>query len=398
MIVWLTNYLILVMRSVQQNAGRITELIYYRELIMLKMPKQISKPAALFSASSALFIALSGCSATQQDTQTSSAVMHPGQVFDLSYWNITLPTDANADGKPDIIKVKDIQSYTHPEFFYLNESKEMVFVSPNVAVTTANSKNARSELRHMSRGVNSKIKTKAPQNNFALAAHSNANEYAAIGGKMEATLRVEHVALNSDKPEKYPSYAVVIGQIHAGKDSSMPEGFGYGNEPLKIFYKKFPDHETGSVFWTYERNLAKEHPDRTDIAYPVWGNTWENIADPGAKGISLGENFSYTVNVYQNTMDLSFSAPNRETVTYSINLANNVDAYGKVDEKDAALGYAEDWHYFKAGAYSQCNGGTTNPFWGTGCGGTGVWEVDKQNGDYSKVVFSKLVLGEGEAN
>jgi poly(beta-D-mannuronate) lyase len=85
-------------------------------------------------------------------------------------------------------------------------------------------------------------------------------------------------------------------------------------------------------------------------------------------------------------------------VEYSINLADNIDAYGNVDENDFALGYAGDWHYFKAGAYSQCNGGTANPFWGTACGGTGVWETDKQNGDYSQVTFSRLELSKATAN
>jgi hypothetical protein len=209
---------------------------------------------------------------------------------------------------------------------------------------------------------------------------------------MEATLHVDHVALNSNRPEKLPSYSVVIGQIHAGNDPDRSQGFGYGNEPLKIFYKKFPEHNTGSVFWTYERNLPKEHPDRTDIVYPVWGNTWENPADPGAQGISLGEDFSYVVNVVDDTMHLTFSAQGRETVSYSINLADNVDAFGNIDAKDFAQGYLGDWHYFKAGAYSQCNGGTSNPFWGTDCGGTGTWGTDFKNGDYSQVTFSKLVL------
>jgi poly(beta-D-mannuronate) lyase len=354
--------------------------------------------AALAAVSSFAVLSTSACSSSKMTTSSatdSNNVAVPGNHFDLSQWNITLPIDANADGKPDMVKVKDIQNYSHPDFFYLNDNKEMVFVSPNVGVTTANSKNARSELRHMSRGFNTKIKTKAPKNNFALAAHENAGAFAAIGGRMEATLSVDHVAVNSARPEKYPSYSVVIGQIHAGNDPDRSKGFGYGNEPLKIFYKKFPDHDTGSVFWTYERNLPKADPDRTDIAYPVWGNTWENPSDPGKQGIELGEEFSYVVNVYENTMHLTFTSPKRETIEYSINLADNVDANGNIDEKDFKHGYAGDWHYFKAGAYSQCNGGTSNPFWGTACGGTGVWETDKANGDYSQVRFSKLVLGNG---
>ncbi|MFW8590542.1 polysaccharide lyase family 7 protein [Glaciecola sp. 2405UD65-10] len=358
------------------------------------MPLSIyrKKPIMFLSALS-LTAALSACVPTMpENSEPNVALVHPSDVIDLSYWNITLPTDVNKDGKPDMVTTKDIQSYTHPNFFYVNAQNEVVFTSPNVAVTTANSKNARSELRHMSRGANTKIPTKAPQNNFALASHENANEFAAIGGKMEATLHVDHVAVSSQFPNKPPSYSVVIGQIHAGSSPDKSQGFGYGNEPLKIYYKKFPGHKTGSVFWTYERNLPKADPKRTDIAYPVWGNTWENTQNPGSKGIALGQEFSYTVNVENDIMELTFSAENRETVHYTINLANNVDAYGNVDEQDFENGYAGDYHYFKAGAYNQCNGGTAHPFWGTGCSGSGKWETDFANGDYTQVVFSKLTL------
>jgi poly(beta-D-mannuronate) lyase len=270
-----------------------------------------------------------------------------------------------------------------------------VFTSPNVAITSANSKNTRSELRHMLRGSDTKIKTHDAKNNFALAAHQNATEFASIGGRLEASIRVDHVGINAN-PEKYPSHSVVIGQIHAVKNKAPSNGFGWGNEPLKIFYKKFPEHKTGSVFWAYERNLAKEDPNRTDIAYPVWGNTWENPNNPGPDGISLGEEFSYVVNVEQDIMHLTFTAKGHKTVEYSISLADNVDAYGKVDEKDFAGGYAGDVHYFKAGAYNQCNGGTNNPFWGTGCAGTGDWGTDYKNGDYTRVTFTKLMVSKGE--
>jgi hypothetical protein len=318
----------------------------------------------------------------------------PGEHFDLSQWNITLPIDANSDGKPDMVKVKDIQNYSNPDFFYLNDNKELVFTSPNVGVTTANSKNARSELRHMSRGFNTKIKTKAPKNNFALAAHENANAFAAIGGRMEATLSVDHVALNSDRPEKYPSYSVVIGQIHAGNDPDRSKGFGYGNEPLKIFYKKFPDHDTGSVFWTYERNLAKDNKDRKDIDYLVWGQDWRSSEDPGEKGIALGEDFSYTVNVHRNTMYLTFESERLGTVRHNINLTNNRDAAGRPDPLDNRYSYGGDTLYFKAGVYNQCSTKVSKSFWSAACAGTGDWETDKANGDYAQVSFSKLVVGE----
>ena len=60
------------------------------------------------------------------------------------------------------------------------------------------------------------------------------------------------------------SYSTVVGQIHSGE--------GHENEPCKIFYKKFPGQEKGSVFWNYEINTAgDDNTGRWDYSYPVWG-------------------------------------------------------------------------------------------------------------------------------
>jgi len=317
----------------------------------------------------------------------------PADKFDLSHWNITVPIDKNKDGKADIVPVKKLKKYAHPDFFYLDDQGRMVFASPNKAQTTKNSSNTRSELRYMLRGKDTRIKTHSAANNFAVEARKDSDKFGSIGGRMDATLQVDHVALRAGDASTKAAYSGVIGQIHATKYKNTKSGFGYGNEPLKIYYKKFPEHNTGSVFWTYERNLAKKDPNRTDIAYPVWGNTWENSADPGASGIALGEEFSYTVNVHRNTMHLTFTHPTRPTVNYSINLANNVDAYGKVDELDNKYSYGGDMLYFKAGIYNQCSTKKGGGSWYAGCAGTGDWEEDKANGDYAQATFSKLVVG-----
>ena len=318
----------------------------------------------------------------------------PADKFDLSEWNITVPIDKNKDDKPDTVSVKKIQNYSHPDFFYLNENGDMVFTSPNKALTTPNSTNTRSELRHMLKGTSGRFKTQSPRNSFTVKSNPISDKFARVGGKMEATLKVEHVALRAKYPNKAPAYSVVIGQIHATKWDKKVQGFGWGNEPLKIYYKKWPQHDTGSVFWTYERNLPKDDPNRTDIAYPVWGNIWTDANDPGANGIALGESLSYVVNVHEDVMYLSFSAEGHETVEYKINLANAVDANGKLDKYDHPYGYTLDWNYLKAGAYNQCSTKDDPGFWYAACPGTGNWEEDKANGDYVSVAFSRLVVGE----
>lgn len=311
----------------------------------------------------------------------------PAKQFDLSRWKITLPMDDNRDGKADEVMVKQLKKYYHPDYFYLDANHHMVFTAPNKAVTTANSTNTRSELRQMIAGSGN-FNPKTPKNNFAISAHPLASRFGAVGGKMSATLKVNHVAKRVGLAEKGAAHSVVVGQIHAVKNKKITNGFGWGNEPLKIFYKKFPGHDTGSVFWNYERNLGKKDPQRRDITYPVWGNTWKNLDDPGEAGVKLGETFSYEVNVHGNIMQLTFEAEGKPKVEYSINLANNINAYGEADPLDYVYGYAGDWFYFKAGAYNQCSVEKLK------CEGTGDWETDKANGDYTSVSFSSLTLND----
>lgn len=317
----------------------------------------------------------------------------PADKFDLSQWNITLPIDMDRNNKPDSVTVKKLKKYSHPDFFYLDEQGHMVFASPNKAATTKNTSNTRSELRQMLRGTNTRIKTHSAGNNFAVRARKGSDKFGSIGGRMDATLHVDHVAKRAGNSATKAAYSVVVGQIHAVKYDNTRAGFGYGNEPIKIYYKKFPDHETGSVFWNYELNLAKDDPNRTDIAHPIWGNTWENKEDPGSAGIALGEDFSYTINVHENTMYLTFTSENHPTVTYTRSLVSNLDSYGVIDPLDNKFSYGGDSLYFKAGVYNQCSTKKGGGLWYAGCPGTGNWEEDKANGDYAQATFSKLTVG-----
>lgn len=337
---------------------------------------------------------LQSCSA-KDDTKNQDLVL-PAEKFDLSQWQINVPTDTNKDGVVDLITVRDLQHYHHPDYFYINAEGNMVFAAPNKAITSPNSTNTRSELRHM---LASKVdEPYAYSNNFALKANKRAKEFAQIGGNLKATLKVNHVPKRAKYANKPTAFSVVVGQVHAAKDAARiaeDDGYGYGNEPLKIYYKKLPNHEYGSVFWTYERNLEKNNPERTDISYSVWGNAWLNIDNPGEQGIALNETFSYEVNIYENTMYLSFSTERHDDVNYAIDLSNNIDAYGNVDEHDHPYGYSEESNFFKAGAYNQCSTKDDPSFRYPACPGTGDWIIDKANGDYTQVTFLSLVTSPG---
>ena len=318
----------------------------------------------------------------------------PASKFDLSHWSITLPLDLDGNDRADIVGVAEIQTYSHPDFFCLDENDHIVFTSPNKATTSPTSTNTRSELRYMSRGSDTSIGSSSPRNNFALASHKDSDEFASVGSKMEATLQVDHVSLNAGHPHKPPAYSVVIGQIHALSRDEKTDGFGYGNEPLKISYKKWPHHERGSVFWAYERNLPTDDPNRTDIAYVVWGNSWDDPTDPGDRGVALGEVFSYTVNVHEDTLYLIFESENKNTVRHEINLADNIDANGNVDAADHPLGYAGEPLYFKAGTYNQCSTSTDESWRYPACPGTGDWETDQADGNFARSTFHRLVVSE----
>ncbi|MGI9272733.1 MAG: polysaccharide lyase family 7 protein [Woeseiaceae bacterium] len=337
-------------------------------------------------------VAESAAKNTQADSV--SANDYPASMYDLSHWSLTLPVDESGDGGADVIQVPELQTYMHPDYFYLNNEGHMVFTSPNKAATEVTSTNTRSEFRYESRGSDMSIEEADPRNNWALAAKEDSGDFDAIGGKMEATLHVDHVSMNAGYPDKEPAYSVVIGQIHAYQFESQDHGYGWGNEPLKISYKKWPNHKMGSVYWQYERNLDFDDPNRIDVEYLVWGSSWTDSSEPGDNGVALGEDFSYTVNVHENTMYLTFESDRLDTVRHKIDLSDNVDANGVVDTLDHPNGYTGDYLYFKAGSYNQCSTKDAPTFRYPACPGTGDLEKDLADGNYSQVTFSRLVVSE----
>lgn len=143
---------------------------------------------------------------------------NPADQFDLRFRKLTLPLDENKDGKVDEIKVRALQEFSHPDYFYVDQDGFLVFSAPNKATTTANSTNTRSELWQMLRSTNTKIGTHDPLNNFALKAHRRARKFAGVGGRLEATLNVLSVATSARCPDNNPAFSVVFGQIHADKN------------------------------------------------------------------------------------------------------------------------------------------------------------------------------------
>lgn len=296
----------------------------------------------------------------------------PSENFDLSQWKIVVPIeDVKPERKGKVMEVSRTeinQGYSHPEWFYTDtKTGAMVFAAPNKAMTTPNSSNARSELHAQ---LSASPEEYDIANNFALASNPKASEYGAIGGRMSATLAIDHVSLSGDHRHN-DSFSVVVGQIHARH-----------NEPLKIFYRKLPDQEFGSLYWNYENNaLGDNYHKRLDIPHNVFGKSGIRYGEPmPMDGIKLGEHFSYEVNVEGDMMHLTFTkdADTKKPIIkkFSINLAK-----GKYLNNEYDSGYQNELFFYKAGAYNQCSTGSV------GCTNNGM-----EAGDYTQVSFYKLVL------
>ena len=134
----------------------------------------------------------------------------------------------------DGTRSNDLINFEKDGFFYVEKEGEIdwvIYKTPNSGITSPNSSNTRTELGEKSRWI--------PEE----------------GGKLTGTLKVQHVSTTGDATVS-SSYSVVVGQIHSDE--------GHENEPLKIFYKKFPGHEKGSVFWNYEINTEGSNDGRWD--------------------------------------------------------------------------------------------------------------------------------------
>ena len=335
-----------------------------------------------------LFFTLNSCSTSTKEAPVAKApkkakttVDYPSDVIPImDEFKILLGDGTRKD---------DLVNYKAKDFFYTaydGKTNWVVYKTPNSGITSKTSSNTRTELHHKKEWL--------PQ----------------TGSKLTGTLKVMHVSTSGDARVS-AAYSVVVGQIHSGE--------GHKNEPLKIFYKKFPGHKKGSIFWNYEINTKGGNKKRWDHSNPVYGHDFSVVgsspttypAEP-KDGIELGEEFSYEINVYKGIMYLTFSSPGHKTVKYTKSLMKSAFATAAdmpQQTKDLFLpigrdgverenAYAGELQFFKQGAYNQTNGKApeTNIVWS---GGADIYDGDisKQyaNGDYTEVWFKEATTGPG---
>ena len=274
-------------------------------------------------------------------------------------------------------------NFENKDFFYTTNdgnSDWVVFKTPNGGDTHGTSNNTRTEL--------AQAKKWYPK---------TAND------KLTATLKVMNVSATGDA-RVAASHAVVVGQIHSADK--------HENEPLKIFYKKFPGHTKGSVFWHYEINTAgDDNSGRWDYSTAVWGHDFSVVGatantypEEPIDGIAIGEEFSYEVVVKEGIITLKFTSEGYEAKTFTKNLiTSEYTATADIPEQTQKLfvpigqdgverenAYAGEGCFFKLGAYNQTNGKSPEVN-KNGCSGaeTHGGDIKKQyaDGNYAEVWF-----------
>ncbi|EAP86661.1 polysaccharide lyase family 7 protein [Croceibacter atlanticus] len=311
--------------------------------------------------------------------QNDTLVTNPSDVISsIDKWSILLGNGTFSDS---------LNNFSQDDFFYVEEEENtnwVVYKTPNSGITSKTSHNTRTELGEKKRWT--------PEE----------------GGKLRGTLKVKHVSTSGD-PRVAASFSVVVGQIHSDD--------GHENEPLKIFYKKYPGHEKGAVFWNYEINTEGNNSKRWDFSETVWGYNMGNVSttlnttpEEPKDGIRLGEEFSYEVNVHKGIMYLTFKSEGHITKTFTKSLIASdftkelpqqiKTLYASIgrDGLEREEAYTGEMQFFKQGAYNQTNGKNPeeNLVWNTGSK-TFNGDITKQynNGSFTEVWFKEQTLGEG---
>ena len=341
-----------------------------------------TKTIKILSAALTLFAVFISCSndpkkTKKKDPETTKYASEVIPFFD--HWNLILGNGSNAG---------IANKFEHPDFFYAQTDKTgdwVVFKAPNAGDTHGTSNNCRTELAQLK-----KWSAQTP-------------------AKLSATLKVMNVSTSGDA-RVAASYSVVIGQIHSAD--------GHENEPLKIFYKKFPGHSKGSVFWHYEINTSgTDNSKRWDYSTAVWGYDFSTVGreentypkEP-EDGIALGEEFSYQIEIKEDgIMYLTFNSEGHETKTFAKNLTESeyitkedlpiqtqkLFAPTGQDGLERSNAYSEEGLFFKLGAYNQTNGLSpeVNKNW---CSAAETFNGDikkqYQTGNYAEVWFKKASI------
>lgn len=240
---------------------------------------------------------------------------------DLAGWKLTLPVDLDGDGDADEI-TGDLSGYSSEYFAQDADGSITMTTSTGDLATTENSSYGRTELRGM---INPDAGDKDIGNNMVLSTAPAADQEAAgaVDGTLSATMSVDQVSESGD-PARVGR--TVIGQIHSTE-----------NEPLKLYYRKLPDNELGSVFFSHENADGT-----TEDFYDLIGSRSDTAESP-IDGIALGEDFNYDIDI------------SGDSLTVSVTTNDGMEYAKTIDISESGYDASGEHMYFKAGAYDQNN-------------------------------------------
>ncbi len=170
----------------------------------------------------------------------------PGSNFELLSWKLNTPADLDGNNISDTASETDLNNGFTDEYFFTGPEGGMVFRSTIVgAKTSANTNYTRTEFREMLRRGNTGISTRGVnENNWILGYQPDPG--VAVGGRngvLRGTLAVNHVTETGSRNQVG---RVIIGQIHAE-----------GDEPIRLYYRKYPENERGFVYMAHETVICK---------------------------------------------------------------------------------------------------------------------------------------------
>jgi len=267
----------------------------------------------------------------------------PSGNFDLQGWYLNTPATDPEDGLAFRISENDLaDGYEHSSYFWTAEDGGMVFRATNAgAKTSSGTSYTRTELREMLRRGNNDISTSSPENNwvFSSATQSDQNLAGAVDGVLSATLAVNAVTTTGSDSHVG---RFIVGQIHAVDD-----------EPLRLYYRKLPGNEHGSIYAAHEvsENSSSSNAG-DDIYYEIIGSRSNSASNP-ANGPALGDIWSYEVIA---------SGDDLTVIIYDGDLNGTELGRAEIDMSNSAYGISGERMYFKAGAYNQNNTGADDDF------------------------------------
>ena len=271
----------------------------------------------------------------------------PGDNFDLLTWSLDTPRDTDGNLRADRTSETALDGgFVDPDFFFTGPDGGLVFRSTIEGFPTSpNTRFNRSELREMLRRGDTSISTQgANLNNWALG-YQPTNPAIIHGGRngvLRATLAINDVTVTGTNQHVGRT---IIGQIHAESD-----------EPLRLYYKKFPDSDRGYIYMAHEIResddiwltvVGPENPDIDDE--PIIDD-----ADP-VNGIALGELFSYEIIQDGSRIDVIVRRGDQDGEIIGHNFVDMV-------ERNSGYDLDDEWMYFRAGAYTQNDTGDLTDF------------------------------------